>query len=1239
MSSHCAATLVATLACLSALSGRAHAQVGETTDIITGVVVDGYGQPLPGVEIVAFSLDLEISRRGVTDRTGRYTILFPDGGGQYRLTARLIGAVSQSVVIVRHADEDRLIWDVQLRDAAFMLDSVVVTADSTVRRVQIPEGRNPGETQLAFTPDMVASFPIDAEDVAILAALVPGAVLIDATDSTAAAYSIAGQPTDANAMTLDGMTAGSGQMPQEGLRDTRVVTNTYDVSRGRFSGGMMVSTSRTGSNNMQASLSYSLRDHNLALEDDGLSSFSTGTTQHAFGGGVGGPLVRNRLFAYLSGSLRIRRDPFASLTSATTTDLERLGIAPDSVDRFLTIVEGIGASPNSRYEGNRQNDQLSGMLRMDYLISNRHTLMLRGDLRGVGQEPTRVSATALPETGGQNITSGGGAMVSLSSQLSQRMLNGLRVYASADTREGDPYWLVPQGDVQVASELADNSIGVNTLTMGGSTSAPTSSKSRSIEVSDELSWFLSGASHRLKLGAFLRAEETKDFSSTNQWGTYTYNSLADLENGTATSFRRILNAPDRTATMVEWSAYAGDVWMPSRTFQVNYGLRAELTNLTNPPLYNPALDMSLGVRTDFLPSEFDISPRAGFTWQVGSTGFATPPAFIVRGGVGKFRSPVSLGLVSRAQSATGLSNTETILECTGPTVPVPDWISYRDDTATIPSTCSGPPTVVRLSAPAAVGFAEDYGSPKAWRASLGIQRSLTTLLRASLNFTYARGVSQYGASDLNLNTDGGFTLASEAGRPVFVPAATIVPSTGAVNSRLSRVDSSFAQVVEMGSRLANDSRQITLSLGGVTRNGVVIQSSYTWSRVRDQSSFGGGGGGGGRGGFVGAGSTGGTTSGNPNVPEWGRSSLERQHSMLLTVSYPFCASLDVTAIGRLASGRPYTPVVASDINGDGSANDQAFVLDPATDLGMAQLLETASSGARECLEQQIGAVAARNSCSGPWEGSLEFQLNYRPSFLGLNHRLMLSLTTINFLGGLDRLFHGSDDLKGWGMRAQPDSRLLYVTGFDPDERAFQYAVNERFGASDPQRTAFQQPFQIGIQARLSLGPDRARDALLGMRGAGGSRMGMGGGVRGGMGRPPGAARAFRGGITGESFLENFRNLLVNPAEYVLELVDSLDLTHDQIDRLDFLRDSLDAVNDSIGAALQVEIEELGTGGAVDPPALMQVIRPRMQEAQENVQRGLAVVREVMTEEQWQKLPERVRNLGQRRRQPARRPPG
>ena len=96
------------------------------------------------------------------------------------------------------------------------------------------------------------------------------------------------------------------------------------------------------------------------------------------------------------------------------------------------------------------------------------------------------------------------------------MINQLRAYASTNTREGDPYWYLPQGRVQVGSEFDDGSTGINTLSMGGNTSAPTSWKSKSIEVSDELSVFPGRASHRLKLGGLFRAEESDDFTSTNQ---------------------------------------------------------------------------------------------------------------------------------------------------------------------------------------------------------------------------------------------------------------------------------------------------------------------------------------------------------------------------------------------------------------------------------------------------------------------------------------------------------------------------------------------------------------------------------------------------------------------------------------------------------------------------------------------------------------------------------------------------
>src|SRR5207253_1603724 len=67
-----------------------------------------------------------------------------------------------------------------------------------------------------------------------------------------------------------------------------------------------------------------------------------------------------------------------------------------------------------------------------------------------------------------------------------------------------------------------------------------------------------------------------------------------------------------------------------------------------------------------------------------------------------------------------------------------------------------------------------------------------------------------------------------------------------------------------------------------------------------------------------------------NVPEWATSDLERRHAFLATVTLPIASALELGVIGRLTSGAPFTPVVGSDINGDGARNDRAFIFVPAT---------------------------------------------------------------------------------------------------------------------------------------------------------------------------------------------------------------------------------------------------------------------------------------------------------------------
>src|SRR5207302_547618 len=106
---------------------------------------------------------------------------------------------------------------------------------------------------------------------------------------TEADFSVAGQRSTANAITLDGLSLGGGSVPQDAIRSTRVVTSSYDAARGQFSGGLVASTTRSGKNIPQGSFTYTLRDRSLAWGQVTASPFGQGYTQNQLSGGMGGP--------------------------------------------------------------------------------------------------------------------------------------------------------------------------------------------------------------------------------------------------------------------------------------------------------------------------------------------------------------------------------------------------------------------------------------------------------------------------------------------------------------------------------------------------------------------------------------------------------------------------------------------------------------------------------------------------------------------------------------------------------------------------------------------------------------------------------------------------------------------------------------------------------------------------------------------------------------------------------------
>jgi len=1194
------------LAGLLILASVATAQVGSTTDILTGTIRGPDGQPLAGALVTALSLETQLTREAKTSARGRYTIVFPDGGGQYRLTVRYIGYPVTQLSVIRQADEDRLVTDVAMTTQPIELEPVTVRA----RRGPPAQGRpTPGETGQNLNPEVMERMPLDASDLNVLATLAPGVVGLGSTDSTDAAFSVAGLRPTANEVTLDGLQFGSGSVPQDGIRSTRVITSTYDVARGEFSGGLVASTTRGGTNTPAGSWTYTLRDQSLSWGPGASSPFTQGYTQQQFGGGFGGPLIHDKLFGFVALQGRWRTQPLPSIMSADAATLARLGLSPDSVAHYLNILGNLGVPLGAPAVSADKGTTLDNALaRFDWMISNTQTLMLRGDWRLNSLDPSGVGALALPQNGGERSGWSGGVMATLTSYFGNGFINEFRGYLSTNQNSSTPFVVGPDGRVQISSPLADTALATNTLTFGGNGGMPQQTNQTAFEGTDEISR-LFGTSHRVKFGLFTRLTSINDEIMPNANGTFTYSSLGALAADSPSVFTRTLLAPTEAGTAQEGALYLGDTWRPRPGLQLTYGARLEGSRFEGAPALNAAVDSAFDVQTDAIPSDVEVTPRVGFTWfSGGSNGFLART--VITGGGGEFRSPTPTTLYTSALAAPGVSSVQAQLYCVGAGVPTPDWGTLLQDPSNIPTTCTAAaPTATAAALPTVVTFAPNFAAPRTWRGSLGIQQRVG-VYTVSLSGNFTEGVSQYAFQDLNLGS-AQFTLPAEDNRPVYVPAASIVPSTGAVPFDLSRLDPAFGSVLEINSALRSEAGQGILSVSGTTSHGAVFQVSYTYTRARDQSSFSSGSA---LQGFAAA-----TTSGNPNVAEWATSDYERRHSFLATLTYPISGAFEVTVIGRLMSGMPFTPIVGQDINGDGARNDRAFLFNPATTAdtsvanGMQRLLTSGPGWVRSCL-QGLGSIAGRNSCTGPWEPSLDFQINWRPSFFNLNRRLTLSLVTINLLAGVDQLLHGANNLQGWGIASPPNPVLLNVTGFDPVSQGFLYTVNGRFGATGGNSPTLV-PFQIGLQGHLAIGPDPTRDRLNALFGGGRGGGGGGGGAGGGQ----------------NAFMARFARALPNPLRDILALHDSLALSSDQTTRLLEIADSLDTHNRVVADSVQAAIERAGSNP--DPAVLFAAIRPKLAAGREAVRKALNEARAVLTAAQWAKLPDSIRNPQQRGRRP------
>ncbi len=1209
-------------------------------DVLTGRVFGPDGQPMSGARVEAVSIETEITRSGLTDRNGRYLIMFPDGGGGYVIRVSFLGMADVVETVLREAGEEILLTDVAMSVSAIPLDAITVRAAAPT-----PGRGDTGEETVTLSQQLLNRLPLPDLDPSTVAQLAAGVIATEADSLTGLmGFSVAGMSDLLNQVTLDGMLMDQSMgVPEEGVRQTQVTTSTFDASRGGFAGGLVSMTSARGGNRSGGAFTY-------RLDDDALQFNSSATvnafTRHHTGGSWGGPIVRNRLFYNTSFQFsRNTRHRFA-LDADDPLAAQRSGVSVDSIGRFLQILENGLSLPVHGQTGpyNQVSDDLRFQGRMDWNMVQRpgmaHTLSARFNANLSLQDSTRIRELDLAQRGGEAERDGRMASVTVTSRFRTSWTHRLSASFNQNRNETLPFVAMPEGVVRVTSDFDDGTRETRSLSFGGNRGMPMESSNRDLQLSNELSLLVPVGSHlhRLKVGGSIQHARSNVRSANNLYGSFTYASLAAFEANQPDRFQRALSERDVRTGRTETSLYVADTWRISHPLELTLGLRWDRTRLDAIPDRNPAVEDAFGRRTDVMPQASGLSPRLGFSYRL------SPPREPVRaltGGVGVFAGRAPTNLFTQAIRQTGLPDAEQRLSCIGDAVPIPDWELYLADPDAVPVTCAdgglGQPPAFASLAPTVTLVDPDQSLPSSFRLDLGYRAQLAPTINANVRYMYSMGYGLWRYQDINLDESRTFTIGGED-RPFFGDPSAIVTRTGAVSMATSRAHPEFGNVYEVSSDLRSHAHQVTTSVMGAVSPRTTVMANYTLGFARDQGSAGAG-----MGGLRGFGGLGGLTlsvptAASPNDVEWAPSGNDRRHTLNLVVSHAFRPTFELSIMSRLSSGSPFTPIVNRDINGDGLRNDRAFVFDPATvgDPGVAEsmvrLLDGAPSHVRECLEGQLGTIAGRNSCRNEWSQSLDLRAGIRPNLPQLERRLTVSVDARNVLTGLDHLVHGGDDLRGWGGNRNADPVLLFVRGFDPATNSFHYEVNEGFGQVRRGGNAFRNPFSITISARVTVGgnPMRANRGFGDLRGMAmrGGRAGMGG-----MGLDRGEIMRGMGIMGGEGAMEPdtiLAAILTNPVASVLAQHESLDLTEPQ-------RTGLQAMADSLDTRLAQQREELApmvqsltdalTGGRAQIQLIQQAQRdllPRLEAAREDNAAALARVRGVLTGEQWERLPAELR---------------
>ena len=625
--------------------GHSFAQV--TTSTISGTLKDSEGVPLSGATVLALHTPSGTRYTTVTQASGQFTINNMRVGGPYQVTASFVGFEKQTFDDVILQLAETFILNINLTKSSQTLESVVVTGG---RRNTIMNANRTGSVT-NVNVQQINRLPSITRSLNDFTRLTP----------QANGNAIGGGNSRQNFITVDGsdfnnsfgigsnLPANGSPISLDAIEEISVNITPYDIRQSGFIGSAINSVTRSGTNQYTGSVYTYFRSENQQGNIANKQEFVRQRLNFKqYGGRVGGPIIKNKLFFFLSYETEKAIRPGQQRVAATTTSgtgaynpanpnvTRPMASELDAIAGFLSSKYNYEPGPYQGYDFESNRTKLLG--RIDWNITDKHRVNFRYN-QVEGKDPSFVSGSS--SSAGPNFPFGVGRtdinalhfsnsnyfqennfysyQVELNSKFTNRFSNTIRAsYNNQAEPRSSNSSIFPFVDI-LKDGIPFTSFGYEPFSLGNLRDV------QIVSVLDNATFTL--GKHNLLVGGQVEFSKTKNGFQPLGQSYYRFASFDDFKNGAKPtdfaqtfSFQPGFAQAFPTFKFAQYSLYAQDEITLNPKFRLTFGLRADLTTYpdvgevkTNPLIAAQTFAGGLKVNTGVLPDpKIMFSPRVGF---------------------------------------------------------------------------------------------------------------------------------------------------------------------------------------------------------------------------------------------------------------------------------------------------------------------------------------------------------------------------------------------------------------------------------------------------------------------------------------------------------------------------------------------------------------------------------------------------------------------------------------------------